>query len=96
MYKRQIGDYHDDRDKMKDISPALNVDKIKAEILLVHGEDDLTVPINQTEIMSKKLKKNNKTGRVINLADDDHNLSLADSRRKLLKESEKLFAKHLK
>lgn len=96
FWNRIIGDYHNDRDKMKDISPAQNVDKIKAEILLVHGEDDLTVPINQTEIMSKKLKKNRQGGRIIKLPDDDHNLSLADSRRKLLEESEKLFAKHLK
>lgn len=76
-------------------SPAQHADKIKAEIVLMHGTDDGTVPIEQTKLMEAALKKAGKSNKVILLKKDDHNLSLPQSRMKLLKESEKLFAKHL-
>lgn len=95
FWNRVIGDYHNDRDKMRDMSAAPNVEKIKAEILVVHGEDDLTVPYEQSALMAKALKKIGQSDSIIELPDDDHSLSLSDSRRKLFKLSEELFAKHL-
>ena len=77
-------------------SPADNPESIKAEIVLMHGTDDGTVPIEQAELMAKALKKIGQSDDIILLKKDDHNLSLAQSRRKLLEVSEKLFAKHLK
>ena len=91
-----MGDYKDDRDKLIAQSPADNIEKIKAEILLIHGSDDATVPYQQAEAMAKALKKVGKSDDILILEDDDHNLSLAMSRLKLLKASEELFAKHLK
>lgn len=76
-------------------SPAQHADKIKAEILLMHGTDDGTVPIEQTKLMEAALKKAGKSNKVILLKKDDHNLSLPQSRMKLLKESKALFEKHL-
>jgi len=95
-WNRIIGDYYQERDKIEAQSPANRVDEIKAEIVIVHGEDDMTVPYEQAEIMSKALKKVDKSGKLIILEDDDHNLRHAESRRRVLKASEKLFAKHLK
>lgn len=96
FWNRVIGDYYDDRDMMKKQSPANNIEKIKAEILLVHGEDDLTVPYEQSKIMAKALKSVGKSDNIVMLPNDDHNLSHAQSRQTLLELSEKLFAKHLK
>jgi len=76
-------------------SPAQHTDKIKAEIVLMHGTDDGTVPIEQTKLMEAALKKAGKSNKVVLLKKDDHNLSLPQSRMKLLKESKQLFAKHL-
>ena len=95
-WNRIIGDYYDERSKIEAQSPANRADEIKAEIIIVHGEDDMTVPYEQAEIMSDALKKANKSGELIILKDDDHNLRHAESRRKVLEASEKLFAKHLK
>ncbi len=95
FWNRVIGDYNKDRDKMRDQSPINHIDKLKAEVLVVHGEDDLTVPYEQAEIMAKGLKKLGQSGKIIELKNDDHNLTLAESRRKLLQVSEELFAKHL-
>jgi dipeptidyl aminopeptidase/acylaminoacyl peptidase len=96
FWNRVIGDYYDDRDAQRKQSPAKNADKIKAEVVILHGNDDMTVPYEQSEIMAKAMKKQGQSGKVIVLKNDDHFLSLPQSRKKLLEESEKLFAKHLK
>ena len=95
FWNRIIGNYYTDRDKMKEQSPAENVSAIKAEVVIMHGEDDMTVPYEQSEIMAKAMKKQGQSGKVIVLKNDDHFLSLPESRLKLLKESDKLFSKHL-
>ncbi|MGX5175072.1 alpha/beta hydrolase family protein [Aliikangiella sp. IMCC44653] len=41
-------------------SPAYNVDKIKADILLIHGEKDQRAPIEQVESLMSALDKQNK------------------------------------
>ena len=83
-------------DKLSQQSPADNPESIKAEIVLMHGTDDGTVPIEQAELMAKAMKKIGQSDDIILLKKDDHNLSLPQSRKKLLEESEKLFARHLK
>ena len=96
FWNRVIGDFYKDKDKIAMQSPANHVDEIKAEIIIVHGEDDMTVPYEQAEIMSKALDKEGRNDDILILKNDDHYLSLAESRRKLLKASDKLFEKHLK
>lgn len=96
FWNRVIGDFYDDKDKIASQSPANRIDEIKAEIVIVHGEDDMTVPYEQAEIMAKALKKVGRDDDIIILKEDDHFLRHAESRRKVLRESEKLFAKHLK
>jgi len=94
-WREVMGDRSDDKDLLISQSPAENLDKIKAAIMLVHGEDDMTVPIDQTEAMAKALKKAGKDDDIIILKNDDHNLSLAQSRAKLLRASEAFFKKHI-
>ncbi|MEP4051514.1 MAG: prolyl oligopeptidase family serine peptidase [Litorimonas sp.] len=97
FWNRVIGDFYDDKDRIASQSPANRIDEIKAEIVIVHGEDDMTVPYEQAEIMSKALKKAKRDDdNIIILEEDDHFLRHAESRRKVLGASEKLFAKHLK
>ncbi len=95
FWRKIIGDRNDDKEMLIEQSPAQNAEKIKAEIVLVHGTDDMTVPVQQTEVMAKALKKTGKSSKVILLDNDDHNLSLPISRKKLLEASDELFEKHL-
>ncbi|PHR93149.1 MAG: hypothetical protein COA69_04150 [Robiginitomaculum sp.] len=95
FWRRIIGDRFDDKDMLIAQSPAENVAKIKAEIVLVHGTDDMTVPLKQSKTMAKALKKAGRSGDIILLPNDDHNLSLPQSRKKMLEASDALFAKHL-
>ena len=96
FWNRVIGDFYKDKDKIAEQSPANRVDEIKAEIVIIHGEDDMTVPYEQAKIMSKALDKADRNDDILVLKNDDHYLSLAESRRKLLKTSDKLFEKYLK
>jgi dipeptidyl aminopeptidase/acylaminoacyl peptidase len=47
-----------DTEKLKEISPAYNTDKIKAKVFLAHGEDDVRVPMCQLNSLVKGLKAN--------------------------------------
>lgn len=95
FWRKIVGDRSEDKDILLTQSPAENVDKIKAEIVLVHGTDDMTVPVQQSKTMAKALKKAGQSDEVIYLENDDHNLSLPMSRKKLLEASDALFSKHL-
>ncbi len=46
----------DDKDYIREISPSLNANKIKAKVFLVHGEDDVRVPMCQYNAMVKGLE----------------------------------------
>lgn len=95
FWRKIIGDRNADKEMLIQQSPAENADKIKAEIVLVHGTDDMTVPVQQSEVMAKALKKVGQSDKIILLENDDHNLSLPISRKKLLEASDELFSKHL-
>ena len=95
FWRRIMGTEKGGMERLSQQSPADNAEKIKAEIVLMHGTDDGTVPIEQAKLMSSALKKLGRNGDIILLKKDDHNLSLPESRKKLLEVSEELFAKHL-
>ncbi|WP_427453864.1 alpha/beta hydrolase family protein [Litorimonas sp. WD9-15] len=95
FWRKIIGDRNSDKEMLIEQSPAENAEKIKAEIVLVHGTDDMTVPVQQSKTMAKALKKVGQSDDIILLENDDHNLSLPISRKKLLEASDELFGKHL-
>ena len=53
-------------------SPALHAEKIKASILLIHGEEDDVVPYEQSEMMLDALEDNNARFRMVTLEDTGH------------------------
>jgi dipeptidyl aminopeptidase/acylaminoacyl peptidase len=46
-----------DEATLKAYSPAFNVDKIKAAVFIIHGSEDVRVPIDQAELLAENLKK---------------------------------------
>lgn len=63
-----------DRNTLKEISPYFSAEKIKAPVLLIHGEDDKIVEFNQSKLMQKAIKKQKGQVSLIKLKDDDHYL----------------------
>lgn len=59
-------------DEQKQRSPVFNVDKIKANILLIHGSKDERVPIEQVKSLKDAFDKINKKYEWLELEDEGH------------------------
>ena len=66
------------------ISPINAAEKFQAPVLLVHGKHDTVVPIKQSELMYKALKRAKKDVEFVKLEGEDHWLSDSTTRLQLL------------
>jgi dipeptidyl aminopeptidase/acylaminoacyl peptidase len=85
----------DDMPKLKATSPDQHADQIKCPILLMHGEGDTTVRIEQSELMNDALVKAGKKVEFIRFPGEDHYMTVADTRIRVLKELEKFLAANI-
>ncbi|MBN1277363.1 MAG: S9 family peptidase [Deltaproteobacteria bacterium] len=90
--RKQLGT---DKKQLKAVSPLYHIDKIKIPILLGHGDDDRTVPVDQSRDMAKELKKENKVFTYVELEKGDHNLSLQDNRHRFFEAMDSFLNKYL-
>lgn len=72
---------------LRSLSPALLADKADAPILLIHGDTDTTVPIQQSQEMERNLRAAGKPVELVVLKGDDHYLSLEATRLQMLEAS---------
>jgi dipeptidyl aminopeptidase/acylaminoacyl peptidase len=92
-YRReQIGSQ---RDKLKKDSPLQHVDQISVPILMVHGDKDWEVQVDQTKAMAKALKRAKKPHKAVIIEDAHHDLARRSDRVTLLKEVEAFLSEHL-
>ena len=92
LVKRQIGEDGDDRDRR---SPVNYVENIKTPILLVHGEEDRVVHVEQSRLMADELDDEDKEYRYVELPLGNHHLEIQSNRVKLFKEMDKFLAEYL-
>jgi len=81
---------------IKEGSPALNADRIKAPVLMFHGTLDRNVRLNQARLMSSRLKAVNAEHDLVIYEGLDHYLDDADARTDMLRRSEEFLKKSLK
>jgi dipeptidyl aminopeptidase/acylaminoacyl peptidase len=72
-------------------SPALHANRVSAPVLLLHSELDITVPIEQSEMMEAALNKAGKKVTFVRIPGDDHYMSLESTRLRVLQEIEKFL-----
>ncbi len=70
---------------LKSISPIAYASRADAPILLIHGQDDSVVPLEQSQIMYSALKSAGKPVEFIQTKSEDHWLSREDTRIATLK-----------
>jgi dienelactone hydrolase len=95
VWERRIGASRGDSSKLAAISPARHADQVKAPILLMHADKDVTVPIEQSKVENEALKDAHKDVQFVTMEGDDHQLSYAANRIRMLQETEKFLAAHI-
>lgn len=83
------------RDRALDaFSPAMQVERVTAPLLLVHGKDDTVVPIEQSRVMASAMREAGKTVELIELSGEDHWLSQSETRTRMLQEAVRFLEAH--
>jgi len=80
---------------LRAVSPAAHAEGISAPVLLIHGRNDTVVPIDQSRIMERALRRENHDVQLITLDDGDHWLTSTEMRRRVLSEIEAFLAEHI-
>ncbi|MDO9588514.1 MAG: S9 family peptidase [Brevundimonas sp.] len=75
-------------------SPARLAALADAPILLIHGRDDTVVPIEQSRLMARALRTAGKPVELIELDGEDHWLSRAATRQRMLAETVRFLEQH--
>jgi dipeptidyl aminopeptidase/acylaminoacyl peptidase len=91
FWESRIGDPTTDSAKLEATSPARHAGQVKCPILLIHGEQDTTVRIQQSEIMERALTAAGKQVQFIRLQSDNHYLEHSATRIQTLTEVEKFL-----
>lgn len=93
-WRLHIGDPAADKDNIEAVSPVKHVAKVRAPVLLIHGELDTVVPIKQSEIFANALKAAGKPYEFARLANENHNITFQSTRIKTLQAMDAFLAKH--
>jgi pimeloyl-ACP methyl ester carboxylesterase len=80
---------------LRKVTPAALAERVRAPVLILHGLNDAVVPIEQSQVMVRKLKGADKNVKFVELEGDDHWLSLAKTRTQMLSEVEKFLAQNM-
>nr|WP_285817814.1 alpha/beta fold hydrolase [Echinimonas agarilytica] len=94
-WDRVIQDGNADDDMLEAISPINHVNKFKAPVLLIHGNDDTVVPMKQSLAMEDALEDADKTVTFIELHKEDHYLSNPRTRLEALEATGSFVNKYL-
>ncbi|MFO1370570.1 MAG: S9 family peptidase [Marinagarivorans sp.] len=86
-WKRQFVNGAIDVNYLTAASPDNFASNFKSPVLLIHGERDQTVPINQSKRMNSALKSAGKNVKFIELENENHYLQDGKARFKMLEES---------
>ena len=84
-----------EKEQQTSISPARFADNFKAPVLLVHGDKDEVVSIDQSKHMHKKLKAAKKDVEFVKLKGEDHHLSTTETRVEALEAVISFVNKHI-
>ncbi len=94
-WQMAIGDAREHREKLERISPVNHAAAFQAPVLLIHGKDDLIVPIRQSKRMRSALRAADKPVELIELKGEDHWLSTRETRLETLRALDAFVTEHI-
>ncbi|MDY6765645.1 MAG: S9 family peptidase, partial [Halobacteria archaeon] len=80
LREAEYGSLDDDREFLEEISPINNIEKIKAPLLVLHGENDPRVPVGEAEQIVEKARKQGVPVEKLIFPDEGHGFSKLDNR----------------
>jgi dienelactone hydrolase len=86
-WKKQFANGEIDNAALDTVSPENFAQNFKAPVLLIHGENDKTVPIKQSEQMNSALKTAGKQVKFVKLNKENHYLQESETRLQTLEET---------
>lgn len=95
-WRLSIGDPRADAEHLRQIAPVNLAQRVRVPILLIHGNDDSVVPLQQSQRMAEALRAAGKPHQLIVLDGDDHWLSDMATRTRMLREIETFLAQELR
>jgi dipeptidyl aminopeptidase/acylaminoacyl peptidase len=84
-----------DSDELKAGSPLRAVERIKAPVLLVHGDADIQVSVEHSRAMARALNRADKKHELVIIKEGNHSLSRFEWRETLLTSLERFLAENL-
>jgi dipeptidyl aminopeptidase/acylaminoacyl peptidase len=96
VWGRRIGnpDIKEDLAKLEDWSPINSIDRIKADLLIYHGTQDVNVDIAQSRLLRSELDRAGIEFHWISKANEHHSIQNDSNRLELYNEIVKLLNKH--
>lgn len=91
-YREQFGN---DKKQLKETSPARMADRVKIPILLIHGDQDTSVPVAQSRLMADRLKSAGKIYQYLELEDGSHYLDYLPHRQQTFEAMDTFLAQYL-
>ncbi len=88
-----IGTVFDSEERQVSISPLQRLDDLRAPLLLIHGDEDSTVDVEQSRLMDQAMQ-GRRDFTYVELAGEDHYLGTRSARSRLLEESRDFLAQH--
>ena len=85
----------DDSQKLKRRSPINYVKNIEIPVMIIHGDQDLIVHVEQSRTMYKAMQKNKKQVEYIELKDGNHYMSIEANRLLVLSSFERFLGEHI-
>lgn len=92
-----IGDPGREAEMLIRYSAARNADKINIPLMLIHGEEDEIVPVQQSTLMADAMRRAGKNAPIVILEDEGHQWApmTIENRRIVLSESLRFFQQHI-
>jgi dipeptidyl aminopeptidase/acylaminoacyl peptidase len=84
-----------DRDFLRSVSPIHKVDRIKAPLLIAHGEKDPRVPVSEARQMEQALKDLGRPVRAIYFRDEGHGIQNRANKRAFTRAAAEHLVRHL-
>ncbi len=95
FWQEQFGSSAGEKQALNAMSPLHQASDIKVPVLLIHGYNDIVVPIMQSTLMRRALEKVNTPVEFIELKGEDHYLRMGESRLQVLAALEQFLGEYL-